>query len=123
MAKEFQIGNMADDLVELTLQLCGKDQDHTPRFPERFYDSYVTRIVDTALDIQEAVSLANDDRENSLPERRRLQGRAEAKCVYLNHLIRVAWRFGWISDKQQTRWQGLTAALRYKIYNWWKTAK
>lgn len=61
---------MADDLVELTLQLCGKDQDHAPRFPERFYDSYVTRIVDTALDIQEAVSLANDDRENSLPERR-----------------------------------------------------
>lgn len=111
---------MADDLVDLTLQLFGKDQEHTPRFPERFYDCYVKKIVDTALEIQEAVILANDDRENSLEDRRRYQSRAEAKCVYLNHLIRIAGQRRWISDKQEERWKRLTTSLRFKIYNWWK---
>ena len=121
--KEFETGLMADDLVDLTLTLCGKDDERNPRFPRNFYASYVTRIVNTALDIQEAVFLANDDRENSWRDRKRYQSRAEAKCVYLNHLIRVAWNKGWISDKQQERWQGLTSSLRWKIFNWWKSTK
>ena len=112
---------MADDLLELTMQLCGKDQQHTPRFPERFYDSYVTAIVNTALAILENVVLANEDREYTRAERRRYQSRAEATCVYLNHLIRVAWRFGWISEKQRERWTKLATSLRWKIYNWWKS--
>lgn len=49
--RDFAIGNMADDLVKLTLELCGKTEEKTPRFPRLFYPSYVTRIIDTALDI------------------------------------------------------------------------
>lgn len=114
---------MADDLLDLTLELCNKDAAHNPRFPARLYDSYVTRTVNTALDVLEYIVLANEDREGSLPDRRRLQSRAEAKCVLLNHLIRSALRHRWISDKQHDRWAGLTTALRWAVYNWWKATK
>jgi len=120
--REFQVGNLADDLVELTLTLCNKDAEHNPRFPERLYDSYVKCIVDTALSIQKHAFIANDDRSMSAAERKRYQSRAEAECIYLNHLIRIAGDKGWISDKQRERWQKQTDALRWKIY-WWRTAK
>ena len=119
-AADFRIGNLADDLLCLTLELCGKDTAHTPRFPARFYDSLVKTIIGAALEIHEDVFLANEDREIGYGERRRLKARAEAKCVHLNHLIRVSEERGWISEKQCERWQGLVTNLRWMIYNWQK---
>ena len=46
---------MTDDLVDTTLELCEKDENKTLRFPKVLYSSYVKRIVETALDIQELV--------------------------------------------------------------------
>lgn len=57
--KEFGLGNMADDLVSLTLELCGKADDRNPRFPRLFYPSFVTRTINTALDIQELMEKQN----------------------------------------------------------------
>jgi len=118
--KEFRIGNLADDLLAVTLDLCGKDAAHTPRFPQRFYESLVTKIINAALEIHENVFLANEDRGLAGCERRKFKSRAEAKCVQLNHLIRVSCTRGWISDKQRERWQGMTTTLRWMIYNWQK---
>ena len=118
--KDFRIGNLADDLLTATLDLCGKDEAHTPRFPQRFYESLVTRIIDVALDIHENVYLANEDRGLSACDRHECKCRAEAKCVQLNHLIRVSCRKGWISDKQRERWQSMATTLRWMIYNWQK---
>ena len=75
-AADFRIGNLADDLLCLTLELCGKDAAHTPRFPVRFYDSLVKEIIGAALQIHEAVFLANEDREIGYAERRRLKARS-----------------------------------------------
>lgn len=114
---------MADDLLEITLTLCGKDEEHNPRFPKNFYSSYVNRIISTSLDIQELIILANEDRSLSRNERYTMQCRARSKCIYLNHLIRVAWEKGWISDKQQLRWQSLTTNIYWKIKNWIDSTK
>lgn len=119
---EFRTANLADDLLDLTLELTGKDANHTPRFPERFYGSYVQKIVDVALRIHECVIVANEDRWIGQGERYWLQCRAEAECVHLQHLARTAWRKGWISDKQQERWQNLIEQLRWSIYNWRESA-
>ena len=86
--KDFAIGNMVDDLVDVTLELCGKTEEKTPRFPRLFYPSYVKRIVETALDIQELVWEANEIAAGET--RAKAQKTAAAKCVYLNHLIRIA---------------------------------
>ena len=39
-AKDFLLGNMADYLLSLTLDLCGRKDSSTPRFPRLLYDSY-----------------------------------------------------------------------------------
>ena len=51
-AKDFLLGNMADDLLSLTLDLCGRKDSSTPRFPRLLYDSYVNQIIQAAILIQ-----------------------------------------------------------------------
>lgn len=58
--KAFRLGNMCDDLVDLTIEMCGKDEDKCPRFPKWSYATLVDRIMITALDIQEQVIEANE---------------------------------------------------------------
>lgn len=118
MDKVFRLANMADELLDLTLTLCGKDEEQNPRFPRLFYSNYVDRIIDTVLDIQENIIIANEDPSLGYSGRLELQTRAKSKCVQLNHLIRVAWNKGWISDKQQVRWQNLTTSIFWKIKHW-----
>ena len=116
MADSFHLANMVDELVELTLTLCGKDENKTLRFPKAFYDSYVSYIVSSAMEIQKAVILANESRDVNL--RLKLQNNAESYCVLLNHQIRVAWSKGWISEKQRDRWQSLTTSIKWTIRRW-----
>ena len=116
MPKEFELANMTDDLMTLSLELCGKDENKTPRFPKLFYPNYVNRVINTALDIQEKVIIANETRIG--PARTLLQEEAAAKCVYLNHLIRIAKNKGYISEKQRERWQKLTVNIRWAIARW-----
>jgi hypothetical protein len=115
----FVIGNIATDLVELTLDLCNKDENHTPRFPKRMYDSYIKRIMDLTLDIQCDVCEANSikiDRSH----RCELQEDALGKCVSLEKLVFVTFKKGWISEKQLIKWTELICNLHWKIYNWMK---
>ena len=51
-AKDFLLGNMADDLLSLTLDLCRRKDSSTPRFPRLLYDSYVNQIIQAAILIQ-----------------------------------------------------------------------
>ena len=108
---------MVDDLVILSIEMCGK-KGETPRFPAYLKNSYVDVIMRTSLSIQESVFIANESRDPQ--QRRSLQNDAQAKCVYLNHLIRIAFEKGWISDKQRDRWQKLATSLRWSIRNWTK---
>lgn len=114
--KDFALGNLADDLVDLTLELCGKAEDKNPRFPRLFYGNYVDRIINKACDIQEHIFEANDYKIGNT--RRQLQLKASSECVTLNHLIRIAWQKKWISEKQRDRWQRLTTAIKFSIVRW-----
>ena len=117
--KAFRLGNMCDDLVELTIEMCGKDEDKCPRFPKWSYATLVDRIMNTALDIQEQVIEAN---EHELGETRAgMQKTAAAKCIYLNHLIRIAWQRGYISLKQHDRWAKLVTDIKWKTVNWYQS--
>ncbi len=113
---------MADDLLSLTLQLCGKKEDVTPRFPRLLYDGYVTEIVRSAVTIQRDIIAANEIKRSQQPgERARLQREACEYCVWLVHMIRVAKDNGWISEKQRTRWSKLTTSLKWKVVAWMKS--
>lgn len=114
--KEFVLANMADDLVDLTLQLCGKVEDRTPRFPRLFYGNYVNRLINKACNIQEYIIEANEFPKGEI--RKELQIKARAECVSLNHLIRISWQKGWISEKQRDTWQKLTVAIKFSIIRW-----
>ena len=117
--KNFLLGGMVDDLVEMSLELCGKGEDRCPRFPRWSYSNLVDRIMNAALDIQELVIEMNEYKIGEA--RANGQRTAAAKCVYLNHLIRVAWKRGYVSQKQHDRWAGLTTKIKWKIVNWWKS--
>ena len=106
---------MADDLVMLSIEMCGKKGD-TPRFPAYLKNSYVDIIMRTTLKIQESVFVAHESRDPA--QRRSLQNDAQARCVYLNHLIRISYEKKWISDKQRDRWQKLATSLRWAIRKW-----
>lgn len=118
-SRDFVIGNMADDLVNLTIKMCGKKDDNKPRFPKNLYDSFVSRIYQTVFDIHEFIFIANETR----PGERRVefQKSAASKCVYLNHLIRICTDNGWISEKQRNTWQKLVSAIKWKIVAWMKS--
>ena len=110
---------MADDLVNLTIRICGKKEDKAPRFPKNLYDGFVCRIYETALDIHESVFIANETRPGE--RRADLQKNAASKCVYLNHLIRICADNGWISEKQRDTWQKLVSAIKWKTVAWIKS--
>lgn len=115
----FIIGQMADDLVNYTITICTKSHDKQPRFPYKLYNTYVDVILGTALDIQKAVYMANAMR-NEDDGRYRLQEECSGNCIYLCHLIRIAFDRGWISDKQRDKWVSLTSGLRFKVLAWMK---
>lgn len=117
--KAFELGNMCDDLVELTIEICGKDEDKCPRFPKWSYATLVERIMNTALDIQEQIIEANEYRLGET--RAASQKMAAAKCVYLNHLVRLTWQRGYISQKQHDRWSRLITNIKWKTVNWFKS--
>ena len=110
---------MCDSLVDLSIELCGKNEDKCPRFPKWSYTSLVERIMNTALDIQEGVIESNEFRLGET--RATAQKTAAAKCVYLNHLVRIAWQRGYISPKQHDRWARLITNIKWKIVNWYKS--
>ena len=47
---DFRLGNMATDLAEYTLDMCNKNEDGTLRFPQRMYESYVKRIIQSYIE-------------------------------------------------------------------------
>ena len=116
---DFVIGNMATDLVEMTLQICNKQEDKTLRFPKVMYSSYVAELVNLALEIQKLVCVANSIR-NDKAKRQLLQENAIGNCVCLEKDILLALKRGWISEKQFTRWQKLICNLHWKLFNWLK---
>ena len=114
--KNFILGNMCDELVDMSLDMCGKSTDNNPRFPRWSYDTYVERIMRMALDIQELIITCNEYRKGD--NRKIAQIKAMGKCTYLNHLIRIAWNRGYISQKQHDRWSKLTTSIKWKIKRW-----
>lgn len=100
---DFKIGNLATDLVAYTLDICNKQDEGTPRFPQKYYDSYVTEIVKSAIQIHKNVCYANAVKLDALRRIAR-QEEAQAECVNLEHLILIAYDKGWISEKQHTTW-------------------
>lgn len=111
------MGNLADDLLELTLTMCGKDESKTPRFPRALYTGYVDQLLLAVVNIHKDVITAN---EMVVGGEKRLAAQQEAAvlCVWVNHMIRAASNKGWISEKQRDRWQGLVSALKFKIVKW-----
>ena len=114
---DFIIGNLATDLVELTIQYCTKYENTPPRFPKRMYDSYVTHIVNLSLMIHLNIHEANSVRK-SKEERYRLQNKAVGECSSMEKLIYIAFKRGWISNKQHSKWQRLICNLHFRILNW-----
>lgn len=119
--KDFALGNMADDLLELTLTMCGKNEKKTPRFPVLLYNGYVSEILGAAATIHKDIIMANEMRlgENRIAK----QQEAAATCVWLNHLIRASTNKGWISEQQRDRWQSLVSAIKFKTINWMQADK
>ena len=115
------MGNMADDLLELTLTMCGRDEHKTPRFPALLYNGYVSEIIGAAVTIHKDIIMANEMRLGE--NRTAKQQEAAATCVWLNHLIRAAAYKGWISEKQRDRWQSLGSAVKFKTINWMQADK
>ena len=116
---DFRLANMADDLLALTLDLCGRKDDKTPRFPRLLYDGYVSQIISAAVTIQKNIVMANEMRRSEA--RTKLQQDAAAHCIWLVHMIRIAADSGWISGKQRDRWSKLTVNVKWKIVAWMKS--
>ena len=123
----FVIANLCDDLVEHTIMMCGKVRDNldndvsekgpkTLRFPKHLYDDIIPEVKLTAANILKNVVIANHTKD--LTKRLELQEEALGLCVYLNHLIMIFKRLGYISSKQRDFWQKKITNIEIKITNW-----
>lgn len=110
---------MADDLLSLTLDLCGRKDSSTPRFPRLLYDSYVNQIIQAAILIQKNIIIANELPRSA--RRKELQQEAASTCIWLTHMIRISGQHGWVSSKQQEQWQKLVVNIKWKIVAWMKS--
>lgn len=115
----FVLGNMATDLVAMSLNMCGKDDDKNPRFPRLLYSSYVKNIINTSLKIHEYLCVANGITKGK-PERTKYQKAVMSECVHLEALIGIALNNRWISQKQHDRWTKLVTDIHWRTYNWLK---
>ena len=133
---DFKLAQMADDLYDYTLKLCGKqieefeekqsneekqesEKKKTYRFPLYLYPNYVSRMLNTAGDIHEDIIIANESRD--VEKRLKLQDDVIGKCVYLNHLTKLARDRGWISNKQLNDWRTLTNGVFWSTWNWMRS--
>lgn len=114
---DFRLGNMATDLVEFTLDMCNKNENGTLRFPRRMYESYVKRIVDLSLDILQGIFEVNAVR-NDMQTRKKRRELIVGRCAAMAKLAFVAYKKGWISDKQNTKWQKKINAIYYIVLRW-----
>ena len=116
-AQDFRLGNLAAELLEYTLDMCNKDVTGTPRFPARLYDSYVNRIADLALDILSGIHAANAVRDDA-DIRKRHRESVLGKCGAMAKLVFIAFKKGWISDKQNTTWQKKINTVYFVAMKW-----
>ena len=117
LQSDFKIGNAATELIEYTLDICGKDESKNLRFPAAFYGSYVSELIRSAIAIHRCVCYANamkHDASRRIPA----QERADAEAINLEHLILIAYNKGWISEKQHLCWQNKICDLHYRLLNW-----
>lgn len=113
---DFRLGNMAADLIEFTLDLCNKNEDGTLRFPKRMYESYVKRIIDLSLDIMQGIYEVNASHD---PEARNTRRESiTGHCAAMAKLVFIAFKKGWISDKQNTNGQKKINAIYYIVLRW-----
>lgn len=118
-ADKFIIGQLALELVEYTIERCGKRKDKGGNFPYRLYNTLVDRILTYSLDIHEYVVLANSENVNS-NVRIEYQKKALGLTIAMKQLIRVCYEKRWITPKQQEIWVGKIVTIMYKIKNWMK---
>lgn len=119
--KNFHIGNLADEMLKYTVMIVGKKEDKTPRFPRSLYDTYVNAILQDALSIHKDVFAANNKR--SMTAKTKLVLDAIDNCEHMQHLIRISYDNGWISDKQRAAWAKHVHDLKYHIGQWEKKSK
>ena len=122
---DFVLANLCDDLLEYTIMMCGKIKDKQDerysdgkslRFPAHLYDDIIPQVKLSANDILKNILLANTTKE--LDKRLELQEIALGLCVYLNHMIMIFKRLGYISSKQRDFWQRKIFNIETKIKNW-----
>lgn len=122
---DFVLANLSDDLLEHTIMMCGKIKDKQDerysdgkslRFPAHLYDDIIPQVKLSANDILKNILLANTTKE--LDKRLELQETALGLCVYLNHMIMIFKRLGYISSKQRDFWQRKIFNIETKIKNW-----
>lgn len=113
----FIVGNLSTDLVEMTLDLCTRHENHNPRFPKMMYESYVNHMIQLSLDIHRNISDANSLKIHK-SKRRTLQELACGDCSSFEKLIFISFKKGWISKKQHMKWQSLICDLHFRIKKW-----
>ena len=99
------------------MDMCNKDENKKPRFPAKFYTSYVPYMVNLSISILRSVDMANLNSTDA-EERLKLQEKAMGDCVTLNKLIYVAYKKGWISEKQFKFWQKKTCCVYWTTKSW-----
>ena len=103
LSADFVIGNMCEDLVSMTIDFCTKDKHtKTYRFPTVLNFSFVSRIVNKSMHIDECIAIGNAYPRKS-PERLKHYYMAKGNLVHMSRMIRICYMKGWISEKQHDR--------------------
>lgn len=114
----FIIGNLATDLIDLTIKMCVRDsKSKTYRFPVVLYPSYVKDLMTSAVNIHRYVCDANS-LEVSDPERNKQRRRAMGECAHISGMVFSCLKKGWISEKQHDTWQKLIGSIFWKLRAW-----
>lgn len=110
----------ANELATHTIKICSNEKN----FPKHYRWCITNKIVDSALDINNYITMANAvfvTDKNDVALRKQFQTKAIAASYALLSMMDIAYRTFGIESKKIEYWTGLVIELQNYLRNWKKS--
>ncbi len=110
----------ANDLATYTIKICSNEEN----FPKRYRWCITDKLVDSALEINNNIVMANSvrvlDKEDAAL-RKKFQNKAIAASYALLSMVDIAYRTFGIKSSRIEHWTGLVLEVQNYLRNWKKS--
>ena len=119
---DLELSVKANELAAYTIRICSNENN----FPKRYRWCITSKIVDTVIDVNRFIDLANAihvEKRKDAKMRRKYQIKAQAHIRSLLTLMNIAYCLFDIDEKRIDYWTGMVVSIQTLLQNWKKSDK